>query len=369
MRKILWTLLLAWLQLLACSAPAQCKIGDSSCALNSLPLLFSRTILARFLFSANQTGNNLNVYRISQATGQLTSVGTIAAGTYPTSVGSALDSRFVYVSNQNSNDITQLIVDPISGAPTANGSLTIAGGSPQAILIPTGGQFGFSANYALNNLSNLVINSMTGQLTQSSVTGAGTSPQGIVFDSTQSNLFSVNFNSNNVSCFSVTANGGISLSATVSTGGGSGPFEMVIHPNGRFAYVSLPTLGQVSVHSITNGVLSSSLATYGAGTSNKHIVIHPSGSFVYAVNFGSSNISIFTVQSNGLLSGPTNVTTPANPLGFVFEPGGKYAYGAGGLSTITTYSVDSTTGSLTAIGTTNSGTGSSSLSVGLFSTF
>ncbi|HNJ35240.1 MAG TPA: beta-propeller fold lactonase family protein, partial [Leptospiraceae bacterium] len=123
------------------------------------------------------------------------------------------------------------------------------------------------------------------------------------------------------------------------------------------------------VHSITNGVLSSSLATYGAGTSNKHIVIHPSGSFVYAVNFGSSNISIFTVQSNGLLSGPTNVTTPANPLGFVFEPGGKYAYGAGGLSTITTYSVDSTTGSLTAIGTTNSGTGSSSLSVGLFSTF
>ncbi len=206
-----------------CSAPSACLTGDPACQAAILPLLYARSAQARYLFAANQSGNNLNAYRVSPFSGQITALGSIAVGTYPTFASLSPDNRFLYVSNQNSNDVTQLLFDSSSGALTANGSLAIAGGAPQVLLVSSGGQTAYAANYTVNNLWTLSLNSITGTLSQTGTVAAGTSPQGMVFDPQQNYLFVVNLNSNNVSCFSVGLTGGLSLLGTTSVGGGAGP--------------------------------------------------------------------------------------------------------------------------------------------------
>jgi DNA-binding beta-propeller fold protein YncE len=63
------------------------------------------------------------MYTINATTGALTSIGTIAAGTSPTSVAVHPSGNFAYVTNSASNDVSMYSIDGATGALTLIGTI------------------------------------------------------------------------------------------------------------------------------------------------------------------------------------------------------------------------------------------------------
>jgi len=87
-----------------------------------------------------------------------------------------------------------------------------------------------------------------------------------------------------------------------------------------------------------------------SGPAAQSVVIHPSGKFLYVANSGESDISLFTLASGV----PTEVTprTPAGtaPVLMVMDTAGAYLYVANTGANISAFSINASTGALTAVG-------------------
>jgi 6-phosphogluconolactonase (cycloisomerase 2 family) len=143
---------------------------------------------------------------------------------------------------------------------------------------------------------------------------------------------------------------------------GDGASSLVIHPNGRYVYVSNPGQGEddISLFNINgNGSLTEVTRTSVLpNTLPEFLAIDPGGSYLYVANVGSNNISVFSIDSsNGSLTQVTGspFNTGLAPLDMTLSPTGNFLYiGASGqqFGFIEGFSVAS--GVLTGIGVTNS---------------
>ena len=62
------------------------------------------------------------MYTINTTTGALRSMGTIAAGSTPTSVAADPSGKFAYVTNSGSNDVSMYTINVTTGALTLIGT-------------------------------------------------------------------------------------------------------------------------------------------------------------------------------------------------------------------------------------------------------
>jgi YVTN family beta-propeller protein len=63
------------------------------------------------------------MYTIDPTSGALTSIGTIAAGTFPVSVAVDPSGKFAYVANHGSNNVSMYAIDPTTGVLTLIGTI------------------------------------------------------------------------------------------------------------------------------------------------------------------------------------------------------------------------------------------------------
>jgi YVTN family beta-propeller protein len=77
----------------------------------------------KFAYVTNFGSNDVSMYTINATTGALTSIGTIAAGSTPTSIAIHPSGRFAYVTNSGSNDVSMYSIDSASGALTLMGTI------------------------------------------------------------------------------------------------------------------------------------------------------------------------------------------------------------------------------------------------------
>jgi len=142
---------------------------------------------------------------------------------------------------------------------------------------------------------------------------------------------------------------------TVSPGGG--PRHFSIHPNGRFAFTNNELTSSVTAFSRNDesGGLTplqeiSTLPTDFEGTqSTAECLVHPSGRFLYVSNRGHDSIALLLIDENsGMLEQvefePTGGKTPRN---FYIDPTGGWLLAANQSSdSVTVFSIDQNTGSL-----------------------
>ena len=178
-----------------------------------------------------------------------------------------------------------------------------------------------------------------------------------------------------VSSFKITRTSGGLSAATSSAPTGDGPISVTVHPSRRFAYVTNAGSNTVS------GVAPNSVAVYrldvvtgeisgpiDSKPANGHpiaAVVHPTGQFVYVVNevrFGApvGNVSVFSIDATtGALSAPVTTADSAGApaTAIAFSPTGEFAYvtylhavstppGNNYWDTVKAYSVDHSTGAL-----------------------
>ncbi|MFM8379006.1 MAG: lactonase family protein [Planctomycetia bacterium] len=145
---------------------------------------------------------------------------------------------------------------------------------------------------------------------------------------------------------------------------GAGPRHFALHPSGRFGYacneLDLTVTGfafDPAAGTLTEFQTLSTLpadVTDLTGLSTAEIVIHPNGKFLYVSNRGHQSIAMFSLDdSTGKLTflgtEPIRGKTPRN---FALDPTGKFLLAAGmDSNTVTVFAIDQATGRLTFTGT------------------
>lgn len=212
----------------------------------------------------------------------------------------------------------------------------------------------YVANSGSGSISAYKLDPNTGAL--SPVTGspftAATGPSALGTDSTGIFLYAANVGSGGT-------NGGVSGWAVNSDGtltamNGS-PFlptdsfaSIAVDPQARFVFAGNATTSGIQGFTISasSGVLTGIGGVVGTTGAPLRMTEDPTGKFLYVAE-GASGVDVFTIAGGGALTNVQNVPlAAANGLAV----NSKYVYVAGGTTGVNAYSINSTTGHLTAIG-------------------
>jgi 6-phosphogluconolactonase len=320
----------------------------------------------RFAYVANQGSNNISAYSIDSATGTLTPLAgsPFAAGNLPVAIAVDLTGHFAYVVNQKDATLSAFLIDRTSGTLTeVSGSPFATGLSPTSVavaIIPSG-SFVYVANGGAGSVSAYAITPASGALT--ALTGSpyatGNSPSSVAVDAMGGYVYVTNKADGTVSAFEILGEGGgsmdsLSVPAGSPFGVGYGP-QSVVSPGGGIVYVAnaasntLSSFGSVGSGNIITKIGNS---PYPTGTRPYSVAMDPLSRLFYVANQGSNNISGFLLNAGGVLDdiAGSPFTAGTEPSSVAVDNTGKFAYVVNtGSGTVSVYSIDATSGALTAI--------------------
>jgi len=196
---------------------------------------------------------SIEMYTIDAANGALTTVGTIAAGGVPSSVAVDPAGKFVYMATANiapglAGSVSAYGINATTGALTSVGTIA-AGTFPAFVAVDPAGKFAYVTNSGSNDVSMYTINATTGALTSIGTIAAGTGPVSGAVDPSGKFAYVTNSSSNDVSMYAINATTG-ALTSIGTIAAGSTPTSIAIHPSGKFAYVTNSASNDVSMYSI-----------------------------------------------------------------------------------------------------------------------
>ena len=166
------------------------------------------------------SSGNVSMYTIDATTGELTSIGTVAAGTIaaePNPNAMAVDptGKFAYVANSGASDVSMYSINATTGLLTSVG-LIDAGTTPLSVAVDPSGKFAYVTNAGSNDVSMYTIDSTTGALTQIGTIAAGKIPTSIAIYPSGMFAYVANSNSNDISIYSIdAATGALTLIGTM----------------------------------------------------------------------------------------------------------------------------------------------------------
>jgi 6-phosphogluconolactonase len=224
-------------------------------------------------------------------------------------------TRFAYVANKQSNNISAYSINLSGGlTPVAGSPFVSTGSQPDSVWVGPGGQYLYVANSGSSDLSIFSINSGTGVLSPLSTVATGAAPYAIFVDPTGSYLYVSNYSSNNISAYAIDPlSGELNAVSGSPFAVGIAPTSITTDPNGQFLYVANSGSSSVSVLRVdsSTGALSSVAGSpFAAGAGPISVAVDPSGTFAFVANAGASTISEYSISaSTGVL-----VALPGSPL-------------------------------------------------------
>jgi 6-phosphogluconolactonase (cycloisomerase 2 family) len=352
-------------------------------------------------FAYALTGYSVSMYTVNSCTGAFTPTTPATIGTgysYPQNDNSeqmVVDplGRFAYVANLVSNvsgpsSISMYTINSTTGVLTPTTPATVpTGWLPQGIAIDPLGRFVYTANTDDSTVSMFTINQTTGVLTPTTPASVSTKIPGemlsqpgfLTVDPTGNFLYVSASDSVNasVSMYAINQTTGVltpTSPATVLTGGL--PFQVVVSPNGKFAYVVNSLSGGAYTDGVyqytrnsTTGVLTQNTpAAVAAGNEPTAIAVDPTSKYAYVVNRNDNTVSMYTIDPttgnltlNATTTNPTGtIATGTEPFRIDFDLTGNFVYVTNEQSAASVYTVNSN-GTLSATRTT--GTASGALSI------
>ncbi len=297
------------------------------------------------------SSNAVGGFLIDNTTAQITAIlgSPYPGGSSPASVVVHPSNKFVYAANQSGNDISLFTINSTLGSLLEVLPRTATGITPVFLAMDKGGNFLFVVNQVSSSISVYAINSGNGTLTP---VGAPVStppnPFRLALTPSEKFLYVLNTNLGAVIAYMVNA-GVLQPVAGPPVQVGNGPLAITVDPAENFVYVANSADNTVSVLSIdsTTGALTL-LGSYTTGTTPTSVAVL--GQFLFVANLGSSNISVFSVApGTGVLTQVTSSPFSAGtaPLFEVIDPNNLFLYvGSQTAKSITALTIDTTTGAL-----------------------
>ncbi|HEY4217882.1 MAG TPA: beta-propeller fold lactonase family protein [Gemmatimonadaceae bacterium] len=322
----------------------------------------------RFVYSTSSNGANtthVHQFSLDATTGDLTAIGSgnVSAGGGTEGIAADPAGKFVYVTNNSSNNVQMYSIDQTTGALTSLGTVG-TGTQPREIAVDPTGRFAYVVNNnggGTGSISRYTIDGSTGLLTANGTTPIGTNPQGIAIERAGRFLYATNFGSGSLQEFAINADGSLTSIGTVS--GLTRAFYLTSDPGGRFLYVttsSAPNPTGVAQYKIeSDGTLTLLTPLTNLGGTIDGVAVDATSRFAYALDFNNCILHEFTVdQSTGILTqfvAPTLPHAPnpcqnINPFAIALDPQGKFAYMTNQLgNTLGIFAIDATTGALSPV--------------------
>ena len=207
----------------------------------------------KFAYVTSEGGpapTTISMYRIDPMTGNLGSMGLVAAGSRALSITLDPNGKFAYVIGEtaaSTSDVSLYTVDSVSGLLTLVGSIPATAGSSSVAFHPTG-KFAYVTNSG-NFLSICSLSPNSGELTSIGVAETGAGPAAVAVHPSGNFAYVVNASSNNISMYSVDVGTG-ALTSTGTIDAGVSPDSIAIDSTGKFAYVTNSGSNDVSAYSI-----------------------------------------------------------------------------------------------------------------------
>jgi 6-phosphogluconolactonase (cycloisomerase 2 family) len=271
------------------------------------PPIAAQSARPTFLFMLEGKGvptGTIHVFSVNSSTGAITEVAgsPFNAGLIPNQLVVDPTGRFVYVTNEQSEDITAFSVDPSSGALTElpGSPFPIGGGPVTSADDPTGRFFYVFATNIMNGalwefLYEFTIDDVTGVLTPASLP-----PAAWAF--------------------------------------GQGPFitSMAFNPEGNFAYMGQDAPGNVGASTLVGSVDFSSGTITQIGSVQpanngevSDLAVSPIGSFLFSINAVFSEANVFAIGPPGgalaeITGSPYSI--PYGPSSLIVHPSGNFLY-------------------------------------------
>ena len=286
---------------------------------------------------------------------------------------------------------TVTVFNPAPGGGTSNSLIftTATGGAdPRSIAVDPAGKFAYVANWSCSSVSGYVsmytINLTTGALAS---IGPPVLSQDISADSVTvdpSGKFAYvtslgdDFSSDgSVAMYTINATTGALTPVGAISGNCPGlcvPLSVAVDPSGKFAYVPngdgiVPNSVAMYTINATTGALTSIGTTAVEGFAAS-VAVDPSGKFAYVMATASGtgsagSVSTYTINATtGALTSIGTIAAGKNPVSMVVDPTSKFAYVANSSSNdVSMYAINVTTGALTSMGAIAAGTNPDSIVV------
>ena len=309
-----------------------------------------------------QDDDKILVFTIDADTGKLTQTAAAPVSGGPAALAISPNRKFLYVGRRGALDIASFGIDQANGSITQIGSAPLQG-EPVALATDRKGRYILSAYYyqrtaAVHRIENgaAVTPAVEWLMTASGAHSIQTDPSNrFVFVPHIANrgpnqIYQFVFDENTGH---LTPNSHPRVEPTEYLG----PRHFCFHPNMDVVYFSDEQGCSVTGYRLDTaaGTLEAfqTISTLPEGHSDSNscsqIQITPNGRFLYAPNRGHNSIAGFSVDStSGVLSAAGHVSTQAVPRAFSLDALGRFVYAAG-LETgnLTSYVIDQTTGDLT----------------------
>jgi len=340
------------------------------------------TYTPKFAYVANSGSNNISAYTIDPGSGALTAVSgsPFPAGMQPGSISVHPNGKLAYAVNTVDQTISAYSIDPTTGAlaqigqPIAEGQVGAG-----AVMIDPSGQFLYVVNTNVQgsqgSVSAYQINSASGALTPitgspfTAPFGAGINPVSMAIDPQGNSLLVANSGSNDVLGFQIAPLGGSKPAGALTAIGnppavpaGTKPVSVAVGPivtssfsvRGPVFYVANSGSGDISIYIFAGGVVQAGSTT--VGPNPQALVVDLSGKFLYVAGGTSgspSNVSAFSINpSTGALTAISGSSVPVGtgPLSMTLDFSGQFLYVTNsGSNNVSAFRINPTTGALTPV--------------------
>jgi 6-phosphogluconolactonase (cycloisomerase 2 family) len=281
----------------------------------------------KFAYCTNNTDNTVSMYSINQTTGKLTALSpaTIATQSQPSGITVHPSGNWLYVMNQASTTVEMYSINTGTGQLTSLGTIATGGAFPQFMVITPSGQFAYVVNAAGGDVAQYSIDLGTGLLTVlgGSPIPAGSLPGQPAIDTTGSFLYVPITDPawHAIVQFDLNPSTGQMNYIVNTVNSGARPYQIVVTPDNKYAYVADFSGGFITMYAITAGtgyLTPLSPVTIPAGSLSFHLTIDTSGKFLYCINYNDNTINMYSINStNGQLTAlsPATIGTGAGPYG------------------------------------------------------
>jgi len=310
-------------------------------------------------YVANADSRDISVLKLDRDKGTVQVVQTLDVGGTVMPMALSPDKRMLYAALRS---------EPYSVATFAiesTGNLKRVGTAPLPdsmanIVTDRTGRWLFAASYGGNKVSVSPIGADGIAGAAIAVLPTGKNAHAAIIDAANKNLFVTNLGSDQVLQYSFDAASGKltpNNPPALGTRPGAGPRHMVLHPNGRHAYLlhELDATVDLLAYDAQHGTLGvvKTWSTLPAGFSGKpwaaDLHLTPDGRYLYTSERNSNTLAMWSVDAaSGELKLIGHQPTEKQPRGFQIDPSGAWLLAVGQTShAMTAYRIDPATGRLT----------------------
>ncbi len=313
-----------------------------------------------FAYVTSFADNTIDTFAIDPVSGALSPLQTIQTNTGPERLTLDPQGRFLYVTHRPSADIAVFQVQPDGTLARSGGGFNYYAFIPSDVAVEQSGTFAYFTFEITNALISYRIDQTNGELIGFQETPTSGTPSAVRTHPTRGYAYVTCADTGTLDVFRLDDfSGDPTLLATYPAG--TSPTELAFDPSGRQLYVLDEASHECLAFAVATkkGTLTplesvrTRVASTGIDVLRGEAPAQPREEFLYVINGQSDDIAGFAVDldAGALVATGANTLTGKTPQAVAIDPQGRHAWVANRSDlSISSYSIDPATGTLTQLG-------------------